>query len=63
MIIQMAKSKTVWFSILVMALGIVEVNFPMLQDLLGDHYGLSFIAISIIMGILRMVTVKPIADK
>ena len=63
MIIQMAKSKTVWFSILIMALGIIEVNFSMLQENLGEYYGISFMVISIVMGVLRMVTIKPIADK
>ena len=54
------RSKTNWAGVLVMALGVVETNAPMLRDLLGDWYGLSYITIGVAMVILRQVTTGPV---
>ena len=54
------KSRTNWAGVLVMALGVVETNAPMLRDLLGDWYGLTYIGIGVAMVILRQVTTGPV---
>lgn len=63
MIKKLAKSKTILISILMMAMGVIEINFHMMQGLLGDYYGLSFIVMSILMGALRIMTTTAIKDK
>lgn len=55
------KSKTINFAALVGALGVVEVNFHLLQDLLGPWYGASYIAIAAIVYYLRTITTEPVA--
>lgn len=55
------KSKTINFAALVGALGVVEVNFHLLQDLLGQWYGVSYIAIAAIVYYLRTITTEPVA--
>jgi len=63
MIKQWAKSKTMLAAFATMALGVIEVNFHLLQGLLGEYYGVSFIAMSIIMGALRLATTTAISEK
>jgi len=57
------KSKTNWAALTVGVLGIVEMNAPMLQDMLGQWYGASFIGISVTMFVLRQMTTKPVSEK
>jgi hypothetical protein len=57
------KSKTLWFSWALMALGIIELNMRLLESLLGEWYGVAFIVVSIITATLRMVTTNAVADK
>ena len=54
------RSKTNWAGVLVIALGVVETNAPMLRDLLGEWYGLTYIGIGVAMVILRQVTTGPV---
>lgn len=55
------KSKTNWVGVLIAVLGIVEVNALMLQDLLGQWYGLTYIGIGVAMVVLREMTTEPVA--
>jgi len=57
------KSKTVDATLLLGALGVVEMNFGMLQALLGQWYGLSYVAFAVVFYILRKVTTKPLGEK
>lgn len=57
------KSKTHIFSTIVGLLGILEVNYGLLRDMLGEHYGWSYIVIMAASYILREVTTKPVSDK
>lgn len=50
------KSSTMQVAALVAVMGVVETNFAMLQDLLGQWYGLSYIGLSVAMVLLRMKT-------
>lgn len=54
------KSKTNLAAMLVAAVGVIELNAPLLKPMLGDWYGVSFIAISITMVLLREFTKEPI---
>lgn len=56
------KSKTNWTAIAIAALGVVEMNYPLLKSLLGDWYGVSFIAIGVAMALLREFTKEPVRD-
>jgi hypothetical protein len=55
------KSKTVSFALALGALGVIETNFHLLRDLLGDWYGVSFIAVSLATYYLRTITREPLA--
>ena len=55
------KSKTNLAGVLVAMLGVVETNAPMLRDMLGDWYGLTYILIGVAMVGLRQVTKEPVA--
>lgn len=58
------KSKTIWFSILLVVLGFVSDNFSYVQDIIDPrYYGISYITIGAIVAVLRAVTVKPLEDK
>ena len=63
MIKQLAKSKTMAVALVTLALGVIEVNFHLLQEMLGEYYGAAFIVMSIIMGGLRIMTTTAIKDK
>jgi len=57
----MHKSRTMWFSLLLVIFGALADNFSYVQNLIDPkYYGISFIAIGIIVAVLRFVTSKPI---
>lgn len=58
---RMRHSKTMWFSIALVVFGALMDNFSYLQNLIDPkYYGFGFIAIGIIVAILRFVTTQPI---
>jgi len=57
------KSKTNWTALAIAALGVVDMNYPLLKSWLGDWYGVSYIAIGIAMAVLREFTKEPVRDK
>lgn len=57
------KSKTYRYNIILGIIGILEVNFHLLSEVLGKHYGYSFLVVMIVGFLLREVTIKPIEDK
>lgn len=54
------QSKSINTAAVIAILGVVEVNFHMLQDMLGQYYGLSFVVFAVIMAYLRMITTGPV---
>jgi len=57
----MHKSKTMWFSLALVIFGSLADNFSYVQNIIDPkYYGISFIAIGIIVAVLRFVTSKPI---
>ena len=59
----MLKSKTIAFSILLAALGAVELQMHLIQGYLGEYYGVAYIAIAVIVATLRVVTTQALSDK
>lgn len=57
-------SKTMWFSILLMVLGVVYDNFSYVQNIIDPRiYGVLLIVIGIAVAILRFITTMPLEDK
>ncbi len=57
------KSKTHWFNIFVGIIGILELNIGLLQNTLGDSYGVVFVVVAMIGMFLRTVTTTAIVRK
>lgn len=58
-----AKSKTMILAFLTAMLPQVIELLPNLKVVLGNHYGLVFFALSILMGLIRYKTTQPLSDK
>jgi hypothetical protein len=60
----MRKSKTLWFALALVVLGFVAENFNYVQDIIDPkYYGISYMAIGIIVAILRFITTQPLSEK
>lgn len=58
---RMRKSKTMWFSLALVIFGALADNFSYVQNLIDPkYYGASFIAIGIIVAVLRFITTQPL---
>jgi len=57
----MHKSRTMWFSLLLVIFGALFDNFSYVQNIIDPkYYGVILIGIGIIVAVLRFVTSKPI---
>lgn len=57
-------SKTMWFSLALVILGVVYDNFSYLEQLINPRlYGIFLIFIGIVVAVLRFVTTMPLEDK
>jgi hypothetical protein len=57
----MVKSRTMWFSFLLVVFGALMDNFSYIQGLIDPkYYGIGYIVIGLIVAILRFLTTKPI---
>jgi hypothetical protein len=57
-------SKTMWFSLLLVILGVVYDNFSYIQNLIDPRlYGVCLILIGITVAVLRFVTTTSLDDK
>lgn len=57
----MRQSKTMWFSLALVVFGALEAGFPYLQTIIDQkYYGIIFVAIGVIVAILRFITTGPI---
>jgi hypothetical protein len=60
----MRKSKTMWFALALVVLGFVAENFNYVQDIIDPkYYGISYMAIGVIVAILRFITTQPLSEK
>jgi hypothetical protein len=58
------KSKTMWFSGIIMALGAVSDNSQYLRELLEPQvFNMVMIVIGVVVALLRLQTTKPLEDK
>lgn len=58
------RSKTLWFSAALVVFGAIEMYFPYIQNnIKPEYYGPMFMAIGIIVGILRFITTLPLDNK
>ena len=61
---QMAKSRTMWFSLALMIVGAVYENFSYLQDVINPkYYGIILMCIGVTCAILRFYTSMPLDRK
>lgn len=57
-------SKTMWFSAALVVFGAVEMYFPYLERNIDPfYYGPIFLAIGVIVGVLRFITTLPLDEK
>jgi hypothetical protein len=60
----MMKSRTIWFSFLLVIIGSLYDNFSYLQNVIDPkYYGISLVTIGIVCAILRFITTQPIGEK
>jgi len=58
------KSRTLWFSFLLVIFGALMDNFSYLQSIIDErYYGISFVAIGLITAALRFITTQGLSDK
>jgi hypothetical protein len=57
----MVKSRTMWFSLLLVIFGALEAGFPYLQNIIDpQYYGVILVAIGVITAVLRFITTGPV---
>ena len=57
-------SKTMWFSLALVILGVVYDNFSYVQNIIDPRlYGILLICIGVAVGVLRFVTTLPLDEK
>jgi len=57
------KSKTIWLAASLSALAPVLEVLPEAKAFLGDNYGIALALLSGVVGLLRYLTTKPLAEK
>jgi hypothetical protein len=57
------KSRTFDFGALVLTLGVIEANLPLVKDQIGDWYGWILMGIGVAIIWLRKLTKGPVGDK
>ena len=57
------KSKTIWFNLLLGAIGVLEASTGALKPFLGEHYGLTVMSISMVGMALRTVSTATLGKK
>jgi len=60
----MVRSKTMWFSLALVILGVIYDNFSYVENIINPRfYGVLLIAIGIVVAILRFITTMPLDEK
>lgn len=57
------KSKTIWFSLALGFLGVIEAHSAVLSPVLGDKWGWVLVAVGGMSAVLRTITVTSMVDK
>ena len=64
MLRKMRRSKTMIFALLLVVLGVIYDNFSYIQNIIDPaYYGITYIAIGVVVAVLRFYTVKPLDEK
>ena len=56
-------SKTIAFGTVILGMGVIEQNLPLVREQLGNYYGFIVMGIGIGIIVLRKMTTKPLAEK
>ena len=56
-------SKTIDFGTVILGMGVIEQNLPLVREQLGNYYGFIVMGIGIGIIVLRKITTKPLAEK
>jgi uncharacterized membrane protein YdcZ (DUF606 family) len=60
----MMQSKTMWFSLALMILGVIYDNFSYVQNIIDPRlYGIVLICIGVCVAVLRFITTLPLDQK
>ena len=60
----MLRSKTLWFSVLLAVLGVLEQSQALVTQLVGQqNTGLVMLVISVVVAVLRVITTQPLSQK
>jgi len=63
-LVKAAKSKTMWFSVAVVTVGVVEQNLSLFEQYVGnEHFGLFTVGVGVVSALLRVVTTQSITEK
>lgn len=62
-LLNLHKSKTMVFNVLVAIFAVIEINMNLLQGYLGEHYGVAFMFIAVVNAVLRIITTQPLDKK
>ena len=58
------KSRTMWFSFLLVVFGALLDNFSYLQSVIDPkYYGVILVVIGVVVAILRFITTQPMSEK
>lgn len=58
------KSKTIWFSVSLAVLGVLEMQAALVRDLVGEqNFGAVMLGVGIVSAVLRVVTTQAITEK
>lgn len=58
------RSKTMWFSVALVVLGVVYDNFSYIENLIPPRlYGILLICVGVVVALLRFVTTMPLDEK
>jgi len=56
-------SKTIDFGTVILSMGVIEQNLPLIREQLGNYYGFIVMGIGVGIIVLRKMTTKPLAEK
>lgn len=56
------KSDTNRYAMMLVSFGVIQENMPLLREYLADWYGLIFVAVGVVVAVLREITTQPVTD-
>lgn len=63
-VLQLAKSKTIWFALALAILGVIEIQAKLFAPYMSpEAFGIFNITLGIIVAVLRVLTTMPLSEK